>query len=102
MTNVNLYKDFIMLALEKLDKARELVFGEDGPFYHCSTELYDPVRIMMEKERILAYSDYEIRNPNDGGSQRYKSQIRNALVQLKEAGLVEAQGRKKGWRRVVF
>lgn len=101
MTNVNVYKRFIVKVLEKLDQIRELIFEEEGPFYHCSTEIYDPVRILMEKNRILTDSDYEIRNPNDGGSQRYKSQIRNALVQLKEAGRVETQGRKKGWRRVI-
>ncbi|MEQ8853581.1 hypothetical protein [Gimesia sp.] len=101
MTNVNVYKSFIIRVLEKLDQIRELLFEEEGPFFHCATELYDPVRIMMEKNRILMDSDYLIRNPNDGGSQRYKSQIRNALDQLRQAGLIETQGRKKGYRRVV-
>lgn len=101
MTNVNVYKRFVMKVLEKRDQIHELLFEEKGPFYHCSTELYAPVRSLMEKERLLTDSDYETRNPNDGGSQRYKFQIRNALIQLKEAGRVETLGRKKGWRRVI-
>lgn len=99
VTCVNDYKSHILVTLEKLDKARELIFGGKGPFSHSSTELYGPVSELMKFQ--LTDSDQVIRDPDDAGSQVFKSQIRTALAQLKAEGLVESEGRKKGWRRVV-
>lgn len=99
VTCVNDYKPYILIAMENLDNERELQTDSEGPFYHCSSELYFPVRQLMA--HLLTEADHVIRNPDDAGSEVFKSQMRSALNQLKAEGLVECAGRKKGWRRVI-